>query len=138
MCLTEFHNRTLVTAEVKKQPSDSYKTKLHFSKMLMHVLYQQRLGVNVFHITELKKIYTEFLVEDCIEYTPHITWFAQRLKVELELLFYCNNGVEICTIDKSVLLYFYEDVDEIVCNELQNRGTFVTSLMNLLDNPCPR
>ena len=36
--------------------------------------------------------------------------FAQRLKVELEPFFYCNNGVEICTIGKSVSLCFSEDV----------------------------
>ena len=37
--------------------------------------------------------------------------FAQRLKVELEPFFYCNNGVEICTIGKSVSLCFSEDVE---------------------------
>ena len=58
--------------------------------------------------------------------------FAQRLKVELEPFFYCNNGVEICTIGKSVSLCFSEDVDEIVSNELQNPTTFVTSLVGLI------
>ena len=55
---------------------------------------------NAFCVPELKKIYTELLFEDCIEYTPHVTWFAQRLKVELEPFFYCNNGIEIRTVDK--------------------------------------
>ena len=133
-CRTEFHNRYqgLVTAEAKEQPCDSYKTELHFCKIVMHVLDQRRLGVNVFRVTKLEKIYTELLLEDCIEYTPHVTRFAQRLKVELEPFFYCNNGVEIRTIGKSVSLCFSEDVDEIISNELQNPATFVTSLAGLI------
>ena len=98
----------------------------------MHVLNQQQLVVSVFHVTELEKIYTELLLEDCIEYTLHVTRFAQRLKVELEPFFYCNNGVEVCIIGKSVLLCFSEDVDEIINNELQNSATFVTSLVGLI------
>ena len=134
VCLTEFHNRyrALVTAEVKEQPFDSYKTEHHFHKIVMHVLDQRRLGVNAFRVTELEKIYNELLLEDCIEYTPHVTRFAQRLKVELEPFFYCNNGVEIRTIGKSVSLCFSEDVDEIISNELQNPATFVTSLVGLI------
>ena len=77
-----------------------------------------------------KKIYTELLLEDCIEYSPHVTWFAQRLKLELEPFFYCNNGVKIRTIGKSVC--FSEVVDEIISNELQNPATFVTSLVGLI------
>ena len=71
VCLTEFHNRyqALVTAETKEQPFDSYKTELHFRKIVMHVLDQRRLGVNVFRVTELEQIYNELLLEDCIEYT---------------------------------------------------------------------
>ena len=96
-CLTEFHHRyrALVTGEAKEQPFDSYETELHFCKIVMHALNQRRLVVNVFRITELKNIYTELLLEDCIEYTPHVTPFAQRLKFELEPFFYCNNGVEM-------------------------------------------
>ena len=37
--------------------------------------------------------------------------FVQRLKVELEPFFYCNNGAEICTIGKSVSLCSFEDVE---------------------------
>ena len=96
----------------------------------MHVLDQRRLGANVFRVTE--KIFTELLLEDCIEYTPHVTRFAQRLKVELEPFFYCNNGVEIRKIGKSVSLCFSEDADEIISNELQNPATFVTSLFELI------
>ena len=59
----------------------------------MQVLDQRRLEVNVFRVTELEKIYTELLLEDCIDYTPHVTRLAQRQKVDLEPLFYCNNGV---------------------------------------------
>ena len=75
------------------------------------------LRVNVFRVTELEKIYTELPLEDCIKYTPHVTRFAQRLAVELEPFFYCNIGVEIRTIGKSVSLCFSEDVDEIISNE---------------------
>ena len=39
----------------------------------MHVLDQKQLGVNVFRVTELEKIYNELLLEDCIEYTPQVT-----------------------------------------------------------------
>ena len=39
----------------------------------MHVLDQRRLGVYVFRVTELEKIYTELLLEDFIEYTSHVT-----------------------------------------------------------------
>ena len=53
----------------------------------MDVLDQQQLRFNVFRVTELEKIYTELLLEDCIEYTPHVTWFVQRLIVELEPFF---------------------------------------------------
>ena len=94
----------------------------------MHVLDQRRLGVNVFRVTEIEKIFTELLLEDCIDYTPHVTRSAQRLKVELEPFFYCNNGVEIRKIGKSVSLCFSEDADEIISNELQNPATFDTSL----------
>ena len=118
VCLTEFHNRyrALVTAEAKEQPFDSYKTELHFCKIVIHVLGQGWLGVNVFCITELKKICTEPLLKDCIDYTPHVTQFAQGLKFELEPFFYCNNSVESCTIGNSVSL---EDVRELISNELQ-------------------
>ena len=75
------------------------------------------LQVNVFRVTELEKIYTELLLENCIKYTPHVTRFAQRLTVELEPFFYRNIGVEICTIGKSVSLCFSEDVDDIISNE---------------------
>ena len=54
----------------------------------MHVLDQRRLAVNVFRVTELKKIYIKLLLQDCIEYTPHVTQLAQRLKVHLEPFFY--------------------------------------------------
>ena len=66
VCLTDFHNRyqALVTAEAKEQPFDSYKIGLHFGKVVMQVLDQRRLGVNVFCVTELEKVYTEFLLED--------------------------------------------------------------------------
>ena len=67
----------------------------------MHVLNQRLLGVSVFRVTEIEKIYVEPLLEDCIECTPHIAWFAQILKVELKPFFSCNNGVEIRTIGKS-------------------------------------
>ena len=101
--LTEFYNRyrALVTAEAKGQPFDLYKTEVHFCKIVMRVLDQQWLGV-----TELEKIDTELLLENCIVYTPHVTWFTQRLKAELELFFYWNNGVEIRTSSKSVSLAF--------------------------------
>ena len=134
VCLPEFHNRyrALVTAEAKEQPFDSYETEFHFRKTVMHVLDQRRLGVSAFRVTDHEKIYTELLLEDCTEYTPHVTRFAQRLKVELEPLFYYNNGVEIRTIGKSVSLCFFEDVDEIISNELQNPATFVTSLAGLI------
>ena len=69
----------MVTAEAKEKPFVSYKTELHFRKIVMHVLNQRQLGVNVFRATKVEKIYTELLLEDCIEYTPHVTWFAQRL-----------------------------------------------------------
>ena len=101
-------------------------------KIVVHVLDQRRLGVNVFRVTELEKIYTELLLEDCIEYNPHVTRFAQRLKLELEPLFYCNNGVEIRAIGRPVSLCFSEDVYEIISNELQNPATFVTSLVRLI------
>ena len=39
----------------------------------MHVLDQQQLRVNVFHVIELEKIYNELLLDDCIKYTPHVT-----------------------------------------------------------------
>ena len=75
LCLTEFHNRYrgLVTAEAKEQQCDWYKTELHFRKIVMHVLDQRRLGVYVFRVTGLEKIYTELLLEDSIEYTSHVT-----------------------------------------------------------------
>ena len=40
--LTEFHNRyrALVISETKEQPFDSYKTELHFRKIVLHVLDQ--------------------------------------------------------------------------------------------------
>ena len=98
----------------------------------MHVLNQRLLRVSVFRFTELEKIYVELLLEDCIEYTPHIAWFAQRLKVELQPFFYCNNGVEIRTIGKSASLWFSEDVDEIISNKLQNPATFVMLLVGLI------
>ena len=98
----------------------------------MHVLSQRQLGVNVFCATKVEKIYTELLLEDCIEYTPHVTWFPQRLKTELKLFFYRSNSVEIRTIGKSVSFCFSEDVDEIISNELQNPATFVTSLVGLI------
>ena len=128
--LTEFYNRywALVTAEAKEQPFDSYKTELHFRKIVMHVLNQRELRVNVFRVTELEKIYTELLLEECIECTPHVKRFAQRLKVEMEPFFNRNNSVEIRTICKSVS----EDVDEIISNELENPATFVTSLLGLI------
>ena len=85
-----------------------------------------------FRATELKKIYIELLLEDYIEYTPHVTRFAQRFKVELEPFFYCNNSVETSEISKSVSLFFSEDVDEIICNELQSPATFFTSLVGLI------
>ena len=134
MCLTKCHNRyrALVTAEAKEQPIYSYKPELHFHKIVMHVLNQRLLGVSVFRVTELERIYVELLLEDCIEYTPHITWFAQRLKLELKPFFYCNNGVEIRTIGKSASLWFSEDVDEIISNKLQNPATFVMSLVGLI------
>ena len=68
VCLTEFDNKywALVTAKPKEQPFDSYKTERHFHKIVMDVLDQRRLGVNVFCVTELEKIYTELLLEDCI------------------------------------------------------------------------
>ena len=69
----------MVTAEAKEKPFDSCKTELHFREIVIHVLNQRQLRVNVFRATELEKIYTDFLLEDCIEYTPHVTWFAQRL-----------------------------------------------------------
>ena len=42
VCLTEFHNRyrALVISETKEQPFDSYKTELHFRKIVLHVLDQ--------------------------------------------------------------------------------------------------
>ena len=98
----------------------------------MHVLNQRQLGVNVFRATKVEKIYTELLLEECIEYTPHVTCFAQRLKIELKLFFYHSNSVEIRTIGKSVSFCFSEDVDEIISNELQNPATFVTSLVGLI------
>ena len=122
----------MVTAEAKEKPFDSYKTELHFRKIVMHVLNQRQLGVNVFRATKVEKIYTELLLEDCIEYTPHVTCFAQRLKIELKLFFYHSNSVEIRTIGKSVSFCFSEDVDEIISNELQNPATFVTSLVGLI------
>ena len=94
----------------------------------MHVLNQRELRVNVFRVTELEKIYTELLLEECIECTPHVKRFAQRLKVEMEPFFNRNNSVEIRTICKSVS----EDVDEIISNELENPATFVTSLLGLI------
>ena len=54
----------------------------------MHVQDQRRLAVNVFRVTELEKIYIKLLLQDCIEYTPHVTQLAQRLKVHLEPFFY--------------------------------------------------
>ena len=69
----------MVTAEAKEKPFDSCKTELNFRKIVIHVLNQRQLRVNVFRATELEKIYNELLLEDCIEYTPHVTWFAQRL-----------------------------------------------------------
>ena len=134
VCLTEIHNRcqALATTEAKKQPFHSYKTELLFRNKVMHVLDQRRLGVNVFRGTELEKIYTELLLEDGIEYNPHVTRFAQWLKVELDPFFYCNNGVEIRTIGKSVSLCSSENVDEISSNELQNPPTFVASLVGLI------
>ena len=134
VCITEFHKKywALVTAEAKEKPFVSYKTELHFHKIVMHVLNQRQLGVNVFCATKVEKIYTELLLEDCIEYTPHVTWFAQRLKTELKLFFYRSSSVEIRTIGKSVSFCFSEDVDEIISNELQNPATFVTSLVGLI------
>ena len=128
MCLTEFHNRykAFITAKAKEQPFDSYKTDVHFRKIVMHVLDQRWLGVKVFRVTELGMIYTKLLLEDCSEYTPHVTRSAQKLKSELEPFFYCNNGVEIRAIGKSVSLCFSEDVDEIISNKLKNPAIFVT------------
>ena len=83
-----------------------------------------------FRATELKKIYIP--LEDYIEYTPHVTRFAKRLKVQLEPFFYCNNSVETSKISKSVSLSFSEDVDEIISNELQNTATVSTSLVGLI------
>ena len=42
VCLTEFHNRyrALVTVEAKEQPFDSYKTELHFYKIV--IMYSVR------------------------------------------------------------------------------------------------
>ena len=134
MCLTEFHNRyqVLVTAKPKEQPFDSYKTDLHFRKIVMHVLDQRRLGVNVFHVTELEMIYTKLLLEDCSEYFPYVTRSARKLNVELEPFFYCNNGVEIRAIGKSASLYFSGNVDEIISNKFKNPAIFVTSLVGLI------
>ena len=136
VCLTEFHSRyqALVTADTKELPFDWFKTELHFRIIVMHVLDQRRLGVDVFRVTELEKIYTELLLEDCIEYTPHVTMFVQRLKVELKPFFYCNNGVETRRIGKAVSLCFSEDVGEIISNELQNPTTLVTSLVGLISS----
>ena len=85
-----------------------------------------------FRTTELKKIYIELLLEDYIKYTLYVTRFAQRLKVELEPFFYCNNSVQTSKISKSVWLCFSEDVNEIISNELQNPATFFTSLVGLI------
>ena len=64
VCLNDSHNKyqPLVTAEAKEEPSDSYKKELRFRKVVMQVLDQRQLGVNVFHVTELKTIYTEPLL----------------------------------------------------------------------------
>ena len=50
----------------------------------------------------------------------------------MEPFFYCNNGVGIRKITKSVSLCFSEDLDEAIINELQNPVTFVTSLVDLI------
>ena len=50
----------------------------------------------------------------------------------MEPFFYCNNGVGIHKISKSVSLCFSEDLDEIIINKLQNLVTFVTSLVGLI------
>ena len=47
----------------------------------MHVLDQQQLGVNVFRVIELEKIYNELLLED-VSSTPHMLHSLQRLKIE--------------------------------------------------------
>ena len=104
----------MVTAEAKKQPFDSYKIELHFRKIVMHVFDQRRLGVNVFRVTEIEKFSTELLLEDCFKYITHVARFPQRLKVELEPFFYCNNGVEIRTTGKSVLLYMLNGKDRMI------------------------
>ena len=98
----------------------------------MHVLDQRRLGVNVFHVTELEMIYTKLLLEDCSEYFPYVTRSARKLNVELEPFFYCNNGVEIRAIGKSASLYFSGNVDEIISNKFKNPAIFVTSLVGLI------
>ena len=54
----------------------------------MHVQDERRLAVNVFRVTELEKIYIKLLLQDCIEYTLHVTQLVQRLKVHLEPFFY--------------------------------------------------
>ena len=84
LCLTGFYNRyqALVTAKVKEQLFDSYKTGLCFCKIVMHVLDQRRLAANVLRVTELEMIYTELLLEDCMEYIPQATRSAQRNTIQ--------------------------------------------------------
>jgi len=135
-CLSEFYYKydKKISQEIKESSlnlSQKYQAELHFRKIIEHIIDQRHLGVSVFAVNPLEKMYAQFLCHDNIPYTPHVTRFAERLKHGLLTSYRNNNGVEVRTIERSVKLCFSSDIDEIIERE-STPSTLVESIINVI------
>ena len=99
--LTKFHNsyRSLVNLENSNVSEIDCKKELHFRKAVSFVLSQRSLGTNTFKSIDLENMFSEYLAEDSIQYSSHVTSFGEKLIIELGSYFE-ENDIEIRTINR--------------------------------------
>lgn len=131
-CLTKFHNsyRSLVNLENSNISEIDFKKELHFRKVVSFILSQRRLGTNTFKLIDLENMFSEYLAEDSIQYSSHVTRFGEKLIIQLGSYFE-ENDIEIRTINRCLSLMFKEDIDEII-KESMSPSTYISSLLSII------
>ena len=75
-------------------------------------------------------MFSEYLAEDSIQYSSHVTRFGEKLIIQLGSYFE-ENDIEIRAINRCLSLMFKEDIDEII-KESMSPSTCISSLFSII------
>ena len=75
-------------------------------------------------------MFSEYLAEDSIQYSSHVTRFGEKLIIQL-CSYFEENDIEIRTINRCLSLMFKDDIDEII-KESMSPSTYISSLLSII------